>query len=122
MVFLKDLLGPLLFLIFINDLPRVCRSFEFFFFADDINIAALRQADFSTKKDLRQLKYWLNDNKLIINMNKTVQMIVMSSSLVIFYLKNCHLKLNSFVRFWGFDSKLSFVSHIDQIKTRLFQN
>ena len=61
LVFLKDLLGPLLFLIFINDLPHVCRSFEIVFFADDINVAALGQADFSTKEDLRLLKYWPND-------------------------------------------------------------
>ena len=33
-----SVLGPLLFLIFIDDLPAVCEKLMFYLFADDINI------------------------------------------------------------------------------------
>ena len=36
-----SMLGPLLFLLYINDLPKVCKICDAYFSADDINVTGL---------------------------------------------------------------------------------
>ena len=68
-----SILGPLLFLIYINDLPLVCKSLDIILFADDTNLTAINKDDTSVQQDLKNINNWLIANKLILNMNKTVQ-------------------------------------------------
>ena len=70
-----SVLGPLLFLLYINDLPNISQKLKFFLFADDTNIlyksnnlATLQSA---VNNELKKLSLWLNANRLSLNISKT---------------------------------------------------
>ena len=68
-------LGPLLFLIFINDLNFAIRNSSTFHFADDscfLNIkSTIKEINNNVNKDLRSLLKWKNTNKISLNITKT---------------------------------------------------
>ena len=70
-----SMLGPLLFLIYINDLPSVSKSLAFYLFTDDSNIYFEASDLFTLEKvlnlELRHVKKWLDANKLSLNIDKT---------------------------------------------------
>ena len=70
-----SVLGPLLFLIFINDLPNVSKHLIFYLFADDINIyfesTDLLQTQKVVNRELRKVRKWLEANRLALNIDKT---------------------------------------------------
>ena len=70
-----SVLGPLLFLLYISDLPNVSKHFSFHLFADDTNIY-FEANDLLTlqkvmNRELRHVKKWLDANKLALNIDKT---------------------------------------------------
>ena len=70
-----SLLGPLLFLTYINDLPNVSKVLSFFLFADDTNIYYESENIIKLKdkinKELLKVNSWLEINKLALNIEKT---------------------------------------------------
>ena len=64
-----SILRPLLFLIYINDLPRSCFKTEMFEFADDTNIATTGLSETERNMDLKNVSQWLNANKLALNLH-----------------------------------------------------
>ena len=70
-----SVLGPLLFLIYINDLPNSSKILTFFLFADDTNIYfesdGLTRLTKKINKELNKVKSWLDCNKLALNIDKT---------------------------------------------------
>ena len=77
-------LGPLLFLIYINDLPNISNSAQFVLFADDTNIFITgknkAEAYTDANKILKILEYYMLINKLHINMSKCCYIDFKSSS------------------------------------------
>jgi len=69
-----SVLGPLLFLICINDLPNSSSKLSFYLFADDLNIYlephSLSNLQKVVNKELRHVKNWLDANKLALNIDK----------------------------------------------------
>ena len=70
-----SVLGPLLFLIYVNDLPNISDKLRFFLFADDTNIYYdsndLVELEKTVNQELRKLSQWLNINRLALNVGKT---------------------------------------------------
>ena len=72
-------LGPLIFLIFTNDLYLNLMHTNCILFADDttlyISHKKLSYAKWCMEEDLKTLQDWYNANKLTLNLNKTVSML-----------------------------------------------
>ena len=58
-----SVLGPLLFLLYINDLPNISEKLQFFLFADDTNIYFdshdLKVIEKTVNEELKKLTLWL---------------------------------------------------------------
>ena len=78
-----SLLGPVLFLIYISDLPNSSEALTFRVFADDTNVFASscdpKNLETLINAELRKVKDWCDINKLSINLAKTNYVIIKSS-------------------------------------------
>ena len=125
-----SVLGPLLFLIYINDLPNASKKLTFYLFADDTNIY-YESKDLSNlikivNKELRLVKKWLDANKLSLNIDKTNYIIFHSSSVKVpsgpdIKIGKKHIKRVKFVKFLGLllDEHLSWKYHLCELSKKL---
>ena len=75
-----SILGPLLFLIYINDLPDSLEYSSARMFADDTTLTAsgktISDAEVAINNDLANVKQWLSANKLSLNLVKTEHLLI----------------------------------------------
>ncbi|HBI39884.1 MAG TPA: hypothetical protein DDY16_02905 [Tenacibaculum sp.] len=125
-----SILGPILFSIFINDLPKACLFSKPYLFADD---GALYFENISRENynninlELKLVNRWLQANKLSLNNEKTkfiifdskpdndVLLVEMSDQIT---LAICECKSHKYLGL-VLDSRLTFNEHIDYIKKKV---
>ena len=70
-----SILGPLLFIVYINDLPRCVKHFSVNMYGDDTVLylagPTVDNLTFYINQDLQCLSEWLEDNNLVLNVSKT---------------------------------------------------
>jgi hypothetical protein len=73
---LGSILGPLLFVTYINDLPGICKVSKFILYADDANIiiygSNIHEVVALTNQLTETLVQWVNINGLKLNLKKLV--------------------------------------------------
>ncbi len=81
-----SILGPLFFLLYINDLPQCLTKTKPRLFADDTNLTAsgdsITQLEAAVNSDLENLRKWLIANKLSLNVAKTEFMLIGSKQMI----------------------------------------
>ena len=81
-----SILGPLLFLLYINDLPHCLSKTKPRLFADDTNLTAsansMTDLEAAVNSDLENLRKWLIANKLSLNVAKTEFILIGSKSMI----------------------------------------
>ena len=74
-----SLIGPLLFIIYINDLPSVVSHCKIQLYADDtllyVSSSSVTDIEFMLSEDLKHIIEWLNNNFLYLNYSKTKRML-----------------------------------------------
>ena len=125
-----SILGPLLFLIFINDLPNVSTNLKFYLFADDTNIY-YESDDINTlllniNRELKSVKRWLDVNRLALNVQKTNYIIFHSSATTLNSLPGVKfgkglIQRVKFIRFLGvlLDENVSWKHHLSELSKKL---
>ena len=124
-----SILGPLLFILYINDLAGVSEKLFTILFADNTTIliegTQVNSMIPSLNSDLAKLTDWLKANKLSINVSKTHYMVFHRSRRKLDkednLLDNTTIKQVTFIKFLGIiiDDKLKWIHHISYIKNKI---
>ena len=128
-----SVLGPLLFLLYINDLPNISKILQFYLFADDTNIYyegdTLEKIELVINKELKKLRNWLIVNRLSLNIAKTNFVVFhpfskpLNQKITLKIHKNA-ITEKDHVKYLGImiDSTLKWKVHIDNLSSKLSKN
>ena len=127
-----SILGPLMFLLYINDIANSSALLSFYLFADDTAIffsaKCVKELEKTINQELVNVSHWLIANKLSLNLKK--------SNALLFRKKNDSNELNlnlvlngvpieekQKAKYLGIimDNKLTFEDHIKHIKSKLIK-
>ena len=126
-----SILGPLLFIIYINDLPNVLISGSCLLYADDTAIffegSEEKRLQENVNEDLLKISEWMQINKLSLNMEKTVGQLYSNSSKVkniAAAMNNIEVKFVETVKYLGIfiDNKLTWRDHIVSLANVISRN
>ncbi len=129
-----SILGPLLFLIYINDLPNTSSVLHYILFADDSNIflsgANLEKLIELANTELKIASDWFKANKLSLNLNKTNYIIFRSTNKQIssttkeINIDNVIIPRVASTKFLGVyvDQHLKWNIHIEEISKKISKN
>ena len=121
-------LGPLLFLIFINDMKNCSELLKFIQFADDTTLLFsspnIEQLNEILETEGNKVIKWLNANKLIINLSKTNCMLFSNKRgdpQINIKLDNTEIESQKESTFLGviIDNKLTWKSHVKHISNKI---
>src|SRR6218665_1914059 len=125
-------LGPLLFLLYINDLTNVSQVLKLVLFADDtiafLEHSSLAELEIQANSELQRLAEWFKANKLSMNVSKTCYMSFTSSKkkgsssgLRLFIEQDAIDQVENSPKFLGvyLDEKLTWSTHIKIIANKI---
>jgi len=127
-----SILGPLLFILYVNDIINTTTVLKFVLFADDTTIT-YSHTDILSKfdlinKELQEVNNWFKANKLSVNASKTNYMLLgtrqktgVQNDSVKIVLDNTNLERVSKTKFLGvtIDENLTWKNHIDNISKNI---
>ena len=127
-----SILGPLLFLIYMNDLHNISNDGTFILFADDTNIIYtennLNTLETKANNDLKKVGNWFNVNKLSINTEKTKFILFQTKareqpSTISLVLNNMQIKQTFDIKFLGITVQWNFSwdIHLNKIANKVSQ-
>lgn len=124
-------LAPLLFLLYINDLPHISNLFAPILFADDLTISFsgkdVQQLENICNNEINKIVTWTRCNRLSINYNKTFSILISNQT----FTHNPDIIINGNPvqkfpsgKFLGvtIDESLNFKQHIDLISKKVSKN
>ena len=125
-----SVLGPLLFLIYINDLHMSINHSTVHHFADDTNLLhinkSLKNMGSKINSDLKRLVDWLNGNRLSLNVSKTEFIIFRHPNKKIHFdlkirINGKRLVPSNHIKYLGLliDDHLSWKAHINDLSNKL---
>ena len=125
-----SILGPLLFIIFINDLPNIFADVHFILYADDANIiitgTTIKELENKINALIPKLTSWVGVNSLKLNTTKTKYMVISNTikhdfDIVIHNQTIARVKQD---RFLGviIDEKLTFNAHKTALARKISNN
>lgn len=131
-----SVLGPLLFLLYINDISSSSNKLNFYLFADDTSMLYshrnLRALEQNVNAELKNVGHWLEANKLTLNISKSNFVIFHPHQKNLDYVPQLKvfdhvsggmlpLEMKSEAKYLGLliDSNLTWKSHIDYVSLKL---
>ena len=125
-----SILGPLLFIMYINDLPNIDKDVDFYLFADDTAIVAKAKTRDELQSKLNNLlplvSDWLLTNRLSLNTEKTNYQLFSKGNMNEVNIKLNGKKINrkSCIKYLGVyvEENLKWNAHIDSVSTTISRN
>ena len=123
-----SILGPLLFIIYINDIPNILPTAKFILYADDANIiltgSNIAEVNQQLDKLVNIIPQWVSSNGLALNLKKTKYMIFSRSKTELtgpLILCNTAIERESESRFLGviIDENLTWARHIQTVQSKM---
>lgn len=120
-----SMLGPLLFLLYINDLPQSLYPSKCTLFADDTSLIIKQKESKSLERTansvLSTLQLWLDDNLLYLNVKKTHCLLFRNKYPMSINVGREEVSSACKIKLLGvlIDNKLSWHSHIDYLRKKL---
>ena len=125
-----SVLGPLLFLLYINDIAASSKILDFHLFADDTSIfyshKDIKTLEMTLNNELKNVSDWLIANKLSLNVKKS-NVILFKSQMhkqqdkINIYINHELLEGKKFTKYLGLliDNKLTWENHIEHVNFKL---
>ena len=119
-------MGPVLFILYINDMHRSSDQLRFVHFSDDTTVFAsdsdINGVHASVNRELVGVDNWLNTNRLSQNVSKTSYMIIFNQKKALdIKIRETILSKVSTVKFLGvtLDENLTFKDHVNKVTSNI---
>ena len=127
----SSILGPLLFLIYINDIPNSSNILNFLMYADDTKLHCCLEdieddnKEFRINQELQHVQGWLKVNRLALNVKKTKYMMFHKHNKIVEHL-DLHVNNNAIEKVDNFNclglhlnTRLTWHTHVSEISKKI---